>query len=143
MDNVESVDVIRGIPSVEYGDLTSGVIIVNHKAGVYPFQIRTKINPTLTQASVSKGFGLGEKGGALSADFDYASSLADERRKYQQYRRITANLLYSKTFKETIRTTAGLGFYSDIDAQKLDPSDVKYQRKRSSEKHGREVQCQC
>ena len=97
VDNVESVDVIRGIPSVEYGDLTSGVIIVNHKAGVYPFQIRTKINPTLTQASVSKGFGLGEKGGALSADFDYASSLADERRKYQQYRRITANLLYSKT----------------------------------------------
>ena len=136
VDNVESVDVIRGIPSVEYGDLTSGVIIVNHKAGVYPFQIRTKINPTLTQASVSKGFGLGEKGGALSADFDYASSLADERRKYQQYRRITANLLYSKTFKETIRTTAGLGFYSDIDAQKLDPSDVKYQRKRSSENMG-------
>ena len=136
VDNVESVDVIRGIPSVEYGDLTSGVIIVNPKAGEYPFRIRTKINPTLTQASVSKGFALGKKGGALSADFDYASSLADERRPYQQYRRITANLLYSKTFAEKLRTTTGLGFYSDLDAQKLDPTDTKYQRKRSAENLG-------
>ena len=136
VDNVESVDVIRGIPSVEYGDLTSGVIIVNPKAGEYPFRIRTKINPTLTQASVSKGFALGKKGGALSADFDYASSLADERRPYQQYRRITANLLYSKTFAEKLRTTTGFGFYSDLDAQKLDPTDVKYQRKRSAENMG-------
>ena len=136
VDNVESVDVIRGIPSVEYGDLTSGVIIVNPKAGEYPFRIRTKINPTLAQASVSKGFALGRKGGALSADFDYASSLADERRPYQQYRRITADLLYSKTFAEKVRTTTGLGFYSDLDAQKLDPTDVKYQRKRSAENMG-------
>lgn len=135
-DNVESVDIIRGIPSVEYGDLTSGVIIVNPKAGEYPFRIRTKINPTLTQASVSKGFGLGPKGGALSVDVDYAHSLADERRPYQQYRRITSNLLYSKTFAGTVRTTTGLGFYSDLDAQKLDPTDAKYQRKRSAENTG-------
>lgn len=136
VDNVESVDVIRGIPSVEYGDLTSGVIIVNPKAGEYPFKIRTKINPTLTQASISKGFGLGQKGGALSVDADYAHSLADERRPYQQYRRITANLLYSKTFVSTVRTTTGFGFYSDLDAQKLDPTDAKYQRKRSAENTG-------
>ena len=136
VDNVESVDVIRGIPSVEYGDLTSGVIIVNPKAGEYPFRVRAKINPTLTQASVSKGFALGKNGGALSADLDYASSLADERRPYQQYRRITANLLYSKTFADKVRTTTGLGFYSDVDAQKLDPTDVKYQRKRSAENMG-------
>ncbi len=136
VDNVESVDVIRGIPSVEYGDLTSGVIIVNPKAGAFPYQVRAKINPTLTQASLSKGFRLGEKGGTLSADFDYASSRADERRPFQQYQRITTNVLYSKTFREDVRTTTGLGFYSDVDAQKLDPSDKKYQRKRSSENMG-------
>lgn len=136
VDNVESVEVIRGIPSVEYGDLTSGVIIVNPKAGAYPFQVRAKVNPTLTQASISKGFSLGRKGGALSADFDYASSLADERRPYQQYRRITSNLLYSKTFKETVRTTFGAGFYTDIDAHKLDPTDARYQRERSAQNTG-------
>lgn len=136
VDNVESVEVIRGIPSVEYGDLTSGVIIVNPKAGAYPFQFRAKVNPTLTQASMSKGFAVDSKGGALSADIDYASSLADERRPYQQYRRITSNLLYSKTFQDKVRMTTGLGFYTDVDAQKLDPTDARYQRKRSSENTG-------
>ena len=136
VDNVESVDVIRGIPSVEYGDLTSGVIIVNHKAGEFPFQVRLKVNPTLTQASVGKGFRIGRNGGTMSADVDYASSLADERRPYQQYRRITANLLYSKLFGGKVSTTTGLGFHSDLDAQKLDPTDVRYQRLRSSENIG-------
>lgn len=136
VDNIESVEVIRGIPSVEYGDLTSGVIIVNPKAGAFPINIRLKVNPTLTQASIGKGFALGKNGGNLSADFDYARSLTDERRPYRQYQRITADLLYSKTFAENVRTTTGVGFYSDVDAQKLDPSDKKYQRKRSSENMG-------
>lgn len=136
VDNVESVEVIRGIPSVEYGDLTSGVIIVNPKAGAYPFQVRAKVNPTLAQASISKGFALGKNGGALSADVDYASSLADERRPYQQYRRISSSILYSKTFSETVRTTFGAGFNTDLDAQKLDLSDARYQRERSSKNTG-------
>lgn len=133
VDNIESVDVIRGIPSVEYGDLTSGVIIVNPKAGEFPWQIRSKINPTLTQVSVGKGFSLGKKYGKLSVDADYAKSLSDERRPYQSYSRITGNLLYSKNIGEKLTTTTGLGFSSDLDAQKLDPSDTQYQRKRSSE----------
>lgn len=35
-DNIESIEVIRGIPSVEYGNLTSGAVIINTKAGVTP-----------------------------------------------------------------------------------------------------------
>lgn len=132
VDNIESVDVIRGIPSVEYGDLTSGVIIVNPKAGEFPWQVRSKINPTLTQASIGKGFNLGQKYGKISFDADYAKSLSDERRPFQSYSRITGNLLYSKNLAKNITSTTGLGFSYDLDAQKLDPSDVQYQRKRSS-----------
>lgn len=135
-DNIESVDVIRGIPSVEYGDLTSGVILVTPKAGASDLMARLKINPTLTQMSISKGFDLGEKGGSLSANVDYSKSLADERRPYQGFERLTTNLLYSKKFLDRISMTTGLGFYSDLDAQKLDPSDVRYQRKRSASNTG-------
>ncbi len=135
-DNIESVDVIRGIPSVEYGDLTSGVIIINPKAGASHYQARLKVNPTLTQASISKGFSLGKNGGSLSVDFDYAKSLSDERRPYQGFQRVTSNLLYSKRLFDKLNTTTGFGFYSDLDAQKLDPTDVRYQRVRSSENTG-------
>lgn len=136
VDNIESVDVIRGIPSVEYGDLTSGVIIINPKAGVYPIQARLKINPTLTQASLGKGFEIGKNMGMVSLDFDYAKSLADERRPNQGFQRLTGNLLYTKTFGEKLNTTTGLGFFSNLDAQNLDPSDVRYQRERSSRNTG-------
>lgn len=45
-DNIESVEVIRGIPSVEYGDLSSGAIIINSKAGKEPLRIdRNGISP--------------------------------------------------------------------------------------------------
>lgn len=135
-DNIESVDIIRGIPSVEYGDLTSGVIIVNPKAGVYPVQVKGKLNPTLTQASVGKGFALGKRWGTLDMDMDYTHSLADERRPNQGYQRITGNLLYTRNFTDQLYTTTSLRFYTDLDATKLDPSDARYQRERKAQDIG-------
>ncbi len=44
-DNIESVEVIRGIPSVEHGDLTSGAVIIKSKAGREPLTIRLKTDP--------------------------------------------------------------------------------------------------
>jgi len=41
-DNIESVEIIRGIPSVKHGDLTSGAVIVNTKAGVTPFSAKKR-----------------------------------------------------------------------------------------------------
>ena len=35
-DNIDNVEVIRGIPSAEYGDLTSGLVVVHSKMGVTP-----------------------------------------------------------------------------------------------------------
>ncbi|MBR0523380.1 MAG: TonB-dependent receptor plug domain-containing protein, partial [Prevotella sp.] len=37
-ENIENVEVIRGIPSVEYGDLTSGAVIIHSKAGREPLR---------------------------------------------------------------------------------------------------------
>ena len=39
-DNVESIEVIRGIPSAEYGNLTSGAVIVKTKKGSTPWEIK-------------------------------------------------------------------------------------------------------
>ena len=41
-DNIDNVEVIRGIPSAEYGDLTSGLVVVHSKMGVTPWQIRLR-----------------------------------------------------------------------------------------------------
>lgn len=43
--NIESVEVVRGIPGVEYGNLTSGLVIVKTKSGRTPWEIKAQTDP--------------------------------------------------------------------------------------------------
>jgi len=90
-DNIEEVEVIRGIPSAEYGDLTSGLVVVHSKVGITPWQVKAKINPGLQNYSVGKGFSLA-KGGIINVNLDYAKAWGDPRQKTRSYDRYTANV---------------------------------------------------
>jgi hypothetical protein len=92
-DNIEEVEVVRGIPSAEYGDLTSGLVVVHSKVGVTPWQLKAKINPTIMNYSVGKGENLG-KAGILNANLDYAQAWGDPRWKTRSYHRYTANVAW-------------------------------------------------
>ena len=59
VSNIESVEIITGIPSVEYGDLSNGVVKVNTRKGKSPFIIEGKINQHTRQIAVNKGLDLG------------------------------------------------------------------------------------
>lgn len=93
-DNIDNVEVIRGIPSAEYGDLTSGLVVVHSKMGVTPWQIKAKVNPAMTNASLTKGFSL-NKAGIMNVNLDYAKTWGDPRQKTRSYDRYTFNLGYS------------------------------------------------
>ncbi len=54
-NNIESVEVIRGIASVQYGDLTSGAVIVKTMAGASPLNAVVSLNPRMKKA-IWKGF---------------------------------------------------------------------------------------
>lgn len=96
-DNIESVEVIRGIPSVQYGDLTAGAVLVKSKAGASPLNIHFKTNPKEYQVSVAKGFQTA-KAGAFNISADYAYSNSSLTAAYEHYRRANAKLFWSKTF---------------------------------------------
>lgn len=93
-DDINEVEVVRGIPSAEYGDLTSGMVIVHSKVGVTPLQVKAKINPTQMNYSVGKGENFG-KIGIFNASFDYAQAWGDPRYKTNSYHRYTATLGWS------------------------------------------------
>ena len=57
--DIESVEIVTGVPSVEYGDLSNGVVKVNTRKGKSPFIIEGKINQHTRQVSLNKGFDLG------------------------------------------------------------------------------------
>ena len=120
-DNIESVEVIRGIPSAEYGDLTSGAVVVNTKAGYTPFEIRTKVNPTTLNTSVGKGWKFNDKAGSLNVNADYARAGGDPRTKNRSDDRISGGVTYSNTIGSIWSTTTKVNFSSVVDLRTSDP----------------------
>ena len=55
-DDIESVEIVRGIPSVEYGDLTSGLVKVKRREGGRDLTARFKADMSSKLFSVGKGF---------------------------------------------------------------------------------------
>ena len=90
-DDIDRVEVVRGIPSAEYGDLTSGLVVVHSKVGVTPWQAKAKINPALMNYSIGKGENLG-KAGIVNGSLDYAQAWGDPRMKTQSFHRYTASV---------------------------------------------------
>lgn len=123
-DNIESVEVIRGIPSAEYGDLTSGAVIVHSKAGREPVRLRIKANPNTYQAAATGGFKLGENAGVLNLSADYAYNTASIYESYFTFQRLGLKTIWSKTFADFLNTTTSLDFGLDKDTRKENPDDM-------------------
>jgi outer membrane receptor protein involved in Fe transport len=97
-DNIESIEVIRGIPSAQYGDLTSGAVIINTKAGKEDIEIRAKVDPKIKQIAISTGLDLGKGNGFLNLSGDYLSTVSSLIKSFDNYKRFTFSSLYSNVF---------------------------------------------
>ncbi|MCI1640855.1 MAG: TonB-dependent receptor [Bacteroidales bacterium] len=132
-DNIESVEVIRGIPSVQYGDLTSGAVLVKSKAGKSPLVIRFKTNPNIYQASATKGINLGKKAGDLNISGDYAYNQSKLTESTSFYQRANVKGLWSVMFGHNSTANTSLGISYGKDTQKLNPDARDKTRSHSSE----------
>ncbi len=116
-DNIESVEVIRGIASVEYGDITSGAVIVNSKAGRAPLNVKLTMNPNLYQLSATHGVQLGaagSKAGALNYSADYSYSQYRPTEGYSHYERVNGQVGYTNSIgKWYTNSTLSVGVYRD------------------------------
>lgn len=127
-DNIESVEVVRGIPSARYGDLTSGLVIVNSRIGVVRPEVRVRLNPNLAQAAFVSGFQVKPKQ-ILNASVDILRAQDDPRDRLNTYTRLTGQLAWKRQAR-TLTTTTILAGYRTLDDQKRDPSDTRSQRVR-------------
>ncbi len=123
-DNIESLEVIRGIPSVEYGNLTSGAVVIKTKRGYTPLEVKVKVDPNSKMYYVGKGLRLGDKAGSLNLTADYSQSYDDIRMKYKGYDRITAGVTYTNRFledKAPLTFHVDFNFYNTLNNNKSDP----------------------
>jgi outer membrane receptor protein involved in Fe transport len=123
-DNIEEVEVIRGIPSAEYGDLTSGLVVVHSKVGVTPWQVKAKINPGLQNYSMGKGFLL-NKTTVVNANLDYAKAWGDPRQKTRSYDRYTFNLGWGYDLDERWHIENKFRFMQAKDWSGQDPDAIQ------------------
>lgn len=92
-DDIEKVEIVRGIPSVKYGDLTSGVVRIERSYKTNPFRIRSKATPSSKLIALGKGFSIGKH--TINTNFDYINYLSDPRNVKVNYNRMTASLRYA------------------------------------------------
>ncbi len=108
VENIESVEVITGVPSAEYGDLNSGMIRVTTRKGRTPLNVTFSVNPRTYEASASKGVDLGGKAGVLNLSGEYARATQKLTSPYTSYTRRGFTIDYSNTFRKVLRLEAGL-----------------------------------
>ena len=93
-ENIKEVEIIRGIPSAQYGDLTDGLLIVRTKSVIESPKAKMKYNPQLYEFNVSSGMALGDW--ILNANLNIASSERSVRLRGDGYTRIAAQLNFEK-----------------------------------------------
>ncbi len=100
VENIESIEVVTGVPSVEYGDINSGVVIVKTRRGKSPLNTSVTINPRTYQLAASKGFSLGNGGdnGVMNVSGEWARATNSLISPYTSYTRRGASAIYSNTF---------------------------------------------
>lgn len=103
VSNLESIEVVTGIPTVEYGDMTSGMVIIKTKKGRTPYSVTVSQNPTTRQFSISKGFDLLKDRGILNVNTEYTHAFQNPVTPYRTYVRNGYGINYTNTFNRENR----------------------------------------
>ncbi len=96
-DHVQRIEIVKGISSAKWGNLSSGVMSLSSKAGQTPLQIRLKSDPLTKLVYAGKGFRLPRNAGYLHAGVDYTSVYDDRRDPLSKYSRLTGQLTWNNS----------------------------------------------
>lgn len=136
--NIESIEVIAGIPGVEYGDISNGVVKVNTRRGHTPWIMEASMNPYTRQVALSKGMALAHNAGTLNFSLEHARSFTDIASPHTAYSRNIMSATYNKVFRMkgsslnlTTSLTGNIGGYNS----EADPDAFRdtYQRQRDNQ----------
>ncbi|MBA4406787.1 hypothetical protein C0389_05885 [bacterium] len=125
-DNIKNIEITTGLPSVKYGDVTSGVINIKTKTGVSPNRIKFKNNPDTREGNFEGGIRVGD--GALSYNLNAARSERDVRVSGDEYLRLTGQVVYSKNFLNNMLSTNNKISYQRILDEEEPKEDLKQTR---------------
>jgi hypothetical protein len=127
-DNIESVEVVRGIPSAEYGNLTSGMVNIKRIKRATPLRVRFKADEYSKLYAAGKGFSVGHH--VVNLDLGYMDSKVDPRNSLENYKRLNASARARLNFSTDaldLHFAPGVDFTGSFDDAKTDP-DLNYNK---------------
>ncbi len=123
-DDIERVEIVRGIPSVEYGDLTSGLVKIERKRGGNAINARLKADMGSFLFYVSKGLEWEPRHLSLNFNADYLDSRNDPRNVLENYKRLTLSSRLHKAWngdRFNTSLSASIDYTGSFDNDKSDP----------------------
>lgn len=96
-DHVQRIEIVKGISSAKFGNLSSGVMSLTSKVGRTPLQVRLKADPLTKLVYAGKGFRLPKDWGFLHTGIDYTRVDDDRRDPLSRYSRLTGQLTWNNS----------------------------------------------
>ena len=132
-DDIEKVEIIRGIAGAEYGDVTSGVVKIDRTSKPTPWRARFKADGFSKLLFFGKGLGWNDEQTVLNFGLDYLNAKADPTNTLENYQRITASVRLHQKWQADdfrIRWQSHVDYTGSIDNEKIDP-DIHRNREDS------------
>lgn len=123
-DDIERIEIVRGIPSVEYGDLTSGLVKIERKRGGNNISARLKADMGSYLFYLGKGFEWEPRKLSLNIGADYLDSRIDPRNALENYKRFTLSARLHKAWSSERFNTSlatNIDYTGSFDNDKTDP----------------------
>lgn len=123
-DDIESVEIIRGIPSAEYGNLTSGMVNIRRIRRSTPVSARFKADEWSKLFHLGKGFLIPKTDNVLNLDLGYMDSKVDPRNNLEAYKRLTGSARFSTNWMYdwgSVKFNSSVDYTGSFDNAKVDP----------------------
>lgn len=123
-DDIECVEIVRGIPSAEYGDLTSGLVKIKRKQGASGLEARFKADMQSQLFYIGKGFDMPADGWSVNLSADYLDSRVDPRDSRENYKRAVFSLrsnLRRRVNGNELTWSSSLNYTGTFERDKNDP----------------------
>lgn len=127
-DDIENIEIIRGIPSAEYGELTSGLVKISRKKGGNNINARLKVDMNSKLFHIGKGLELYDRNLSFNLSLDYLDAKADPRNNLENYKRINTLFQLGKRWHDSygeLRLSSSIEYGVSIDNEKVDP-DINF-----------------
>lgn len=123
-DDIESVEIVRGIPSAEYGDLTSGLVKIKRKSSPSGIEARFKADMQSQLLYVGKGFAMPAPDWNINLSASYLNSRIDPRNNRDNFKRVTFSArsnLRRQTSRGKLTWDTSLNYTGTFERDKHDP----------------------